>query len=68
MNTVLRLSAMMFLQYLFWGAWSVTLGTYLGRLPILRHGNRTGRRRGVAIGAVVSPFFVGMIADRFFAE
>lgn len=62
----IQLSVMMFLQFFIWGAWFVTLGTYLGASGF------SGSEIGSAylmnnIGAIISPFFIGLIADRFFA-
>ena len=62
-----KLSIMMFLEYFIWGSWYVTMSTYMSG-----HLNASGVQIGaaysaLAIATMISPFFVGMVADRFFA-
>lgn len=69
MNTSLRvkLSTMMFLEFFIWGAWFVTMGTFLAK-AFSATGVQTGMAYNTqAIGAIVAPFIIGLIADRFFA-
>jgi nucleoside transporter len=59
-----RLSIMMFLQFFIWGAWYATGGNYMkshGMGDVIYLAYMTS-----AIGAIISPFFLGIIADRYF--
>jgi len=57
---------MMFLEFFIWGGWFVTLGTFLPQ-----NLDATGAQTAMAFstqswGAIVAPFIIGLIADRFF--
>lgn len=63
-----QLSIMMFLNFFIWGMWFVTMGTYLTQGNIGATGAETGLAYGTqCLGAIIAPFIIGMIADRFFA-
>ena len=65
-GTRINLSIMMFLEFFIWGAWYVPMGVYLGAIEF--PGTAIGSAYSTtALAAIVSPFFVGMIADRFFS-
>ncbi|HSU51474.1 MAG TPA: MFS transporter, partial [Segetibacter sp.] len=58
---------MMFLNFFVWGGWYVTMGTYLKSIPGI-----TDVQVGIAygtqsLGAIIAPFLIGLIADRYFA-
>ncbi len=58
---------MMFLEFFVWGGWFVTMGTFLSQSF-----NSSGGELGMAyetqsIGAIIAPFIIGLIADRYFA-
>lgn len=68
MNTTIRikLSAMMFLEFFIWGAWFVTLGTFLGN-NLKASGSETAAVFSTqSWGAIIAPFIIGLIADRYF--
>ena len=61
-----RLCVMMFLQFFVWGGWFVTMGSYLAA-NLHASGAQTGLAYGTqALGAIIAPFIVGLIADRYF--
>ena len=62
----IQLSIMMFLQFFIWGTWYATMGTYLFEI------NFDGADVGnifstISLAAIISPLFVGIIADRYFS-
>lgn len=57
----------MFLEFFIWGGWFVTLGTFL-----VKNLNASGTQISMAyltqsIGAIIAPFIIGLIADRYFS-
>lgn len=65
-STQFKLSVMMFLEFFIWGGWFVTLGTFLGN-----NMGASGEAIGQAFstqswGAIIAPFIIGLIADRYF--
>ncbi len=67
-NTKIQLSAMMFFNFFIWGIWFVTMGTFLTKGAIGASGSQTGMAYGTqCLGAIIAPFIVGMIADKYFA-
>lgn len=63
----ISLSVLMFLEYFTWGAWYVTMGTYLFtnfKADAIQVGSSYAN---LSIAAIISPFFVGLIADRYFS-
>ncbi|MFH6971177.1 nucleoside permease [Flavobacterium petrolei] len=68
MNSTIRikLSIMMFLEFFIWGAWFVTLGTFLGN-NLKASGSETAAIFSTqSWGAIIAPFIIGLIADRYF--
>lgn len=67
LTTKLQLSLLFFLEFFIWGGWFVTMGTFLSQSF-----NASGSQLAMAyetqsIGAIIAPFVIGLIADRYFA-
>jgi nucleoside transporter len=66
LTTRLQLSFMMFVEFFIWGAWFVTLGTFLLN-NLHANGSQTGSVFSTqSWGAIIAPFIIGLIADRYF--
>ena len=62
-----KLSIMMFLEYFVWGSWYVTMATYMTGI-LHSSGVQVGAAySALAIATMISPFFIGMVADKYFA-
>lgn len=65
-TTRFQLSFMMFLEFFIWGGWFVTMGTFLGN-NLMASGAEAGMAYSTqSWGAIIAPFIIGLIADRFF--
>ena len=65
-TTKIQLSLMMFLEFFIWGGWFVTLGTFLGN-NLGAEGAEIGQAFSTqSWGAIIAPFIIGLIADRYF--
>ena len=62
-----RLSIMMFLEFFIWGAWYVSMGPYMQARKMSETAIATAYTLR-PIGAIIAPFFLGLIADRFFSS
>lgn len=61
-----KLSFMMFLEFFVWGGWFVTLGTFLSQ-NLQASGPETANVFSTqSWGAIIAPFIIGLIADRYF--
>jgi len=67
LSTQVRLALMMFLQFFVWGSWYGQLGKYMTD-QLHASGDQVGTAYAAfSIAMIAAPFFVGMLADRFFA-
>ncbi|MEN8790392.1 MAG: MFS transporter [Flavobacteriaceae bacterium] len=62
----IQLSAMMFMEFFIWGAWYVTMGIYLPNTLNASDPEIAWAYSSQSWGAILAPFIIGLIADRFF--
>lgn len=62
----IKLSGMMFLEFFIWGAWFVTLGTFLGTTLQASGAQTAAAFSTQSFGAIIAPFIIGLIADKYF--
>ena len=65
-TTKFQLSLMMFLEFFIWGGWFVTMGIYLPNTLKTSAGEIAMAYSTQSWGAIIAPFIIGLIADRFF--
>ena len=63
----LQLSFLFFLEFFIWGAWFVTMGTFLSQEFSASGGQLAMAYETQSIGAIIAPFIIGLIADRYFS-
>jgi len=61
-----KLSTMMFLEFFIWGGWFVTLGPFLGNNLKASGAQATTVFSTQSWGAIIAPFIIGLIADKYF--
>ncbi|MGA0896366.1 MAG: MFS transporter [Flavobacteriaceae bacterium] len=66
-KTRIQLSFLFFLEFFIWGGWFVTMGTFLSQEFSASGGQLAMAYETQSIGAIIAPFIIGLIADRYFA-
>lgn len=66
-SLTVRLSLMMFLEFFIWGSWFVTMGTYLSQSIGASDVENGMAYSTQSLGAIIAPFVIGLIADRYFS-
>ena len=66
-QTRFQLSFLFFLEFFIWGSWFVTMGTFLSQEFSASGSQLAQAYETQSIGAIIAPFVIGLIADRYFA-